>query len=150
MATKDMFQTSDLVPQLAERGITLSREQVFRLVAQPPQRLSMDTIPRCVTWRASNMPLSVRLSQPLACHRHVRQFSFLRPLAGVRWPSGRPDRDGLCGRGGMACAIAFGVGNDPAGVDPNRGFGGVADRGHSRGCGEDTGFVVNDLKAGPG
>jgi DNA-binding Xre family transcriptional regulator len=44
MATHDMFQTTDLVPLLAERGIHLSREQVFRLVTQPPQRLSMDTL----------------------------------------------------------------------------------------------------------
>lgn len=44
MAAKDMFQTTDLVPRLAERGIHLSREQVFRLVTQPPQRLSMDTL----------------------------------------------------------------------------------------------------------
>lgn len=44
MATRDMFATSDLVPLLAERGIHLSREQVFRLVTQPPQRLSMDTL----------------------------------------------------------------------------------------------------------
>jgi DNA-binding Xre family transcriptional regulator len=44
MAEKGMFHTSDLVPLLAERGITLSREQVFRLVTQPPQRLSMDVL----------------------------------------------------------------------------------------------------------
>jgi DNA-binding Xre family transcriptional regulator len=44
MAARDMFQTTDLGPQLAERGIHLSREQVFRLVTQPPQRLSMDTL----------------------------------------------------------------------------------------------------------
>lgn len=44
MAERGMFQTSDLVPLLAERGINLSREQVFRLVTQPPQRLSMDTL----------------------------------------------------------------------------------------------------------
>jgi DNA-binding Xre family transcriptional regulator len=44
MAPQDMFQTSELVPELAERGIKLSREQVFRLVTQPPQRLSMDTL----------------------------------------------------------------------------------------------------------
>ncbi len=44
MAAADMFQTSDLVPLLAERGVILSREQVFRLVTQPPQRLSMDTL----------------------------------------------------------------------------------------------------------
>jgi DNA-binding Xre family transcriptional regulator len=44
MAERDLFQTTDLVPLLAERGIHLSREQVFRLVTQPPQRLSMDTL----------------------------------------------------------------------------------------------------------
>src|SRR2546427_11573466 len=44
MAARDMFQTTDLGPLLAERGINLSREQVFRLVTQPPQRLSMDTL----------------------------------------------------------------------------------------------------------
>ena len=44
MAEQDMFQTSDLVPLLAERGISLSREQVYRLVTQPPQRMSMDTL----------------------------------------------------------------------------------------------------------
>ncbi|MEU8227302.1 helix-turn-helix transcriptional regulator [Kribbella sp. NPDC048915] len=44
MAERDLFQTSDLVPLLAERGVTLSREQVYRLVTQPPQRMSMDTL----------------------------------------------------------------------------------------------------------
>lgn len=44
MAARDMFQTTDLVAPLAECGVHLSREQVFRLVTQPPQRLSMDTL----------------------------------------------------------------------------------------------------------
>ncbi len=44
MAERDMFQTSDLGPLLVERGISLSREQVFRLVTRPPQRLSMDIL----------------------------------------------------------------------------------------------------------
>ena len=44
MAEKGLFQTSDLVPLLAERGVHLSREQVFRLVTQTPQRLSMDAL----------------------------------------------------------------------------------------------------------
>ncbi|MBK3629141.1 helix-turn-helix transcriptional regulator [Streptomyces sp. MBT49] len=44
MAAQDMFQTTDLVPLLAERGVHLSREQVYRLVTQPPQRLSMDAL----------------------------------------------------------------------------------------------------------
>lgn len=44
MAERDLFQTSELVPLLAERGVVLSREQVYRLVTQPPQRMSMDTL----------------------------------------------------------------------------------------------------------
>jgi DNA-binding Xre family transcriptional regulator len=44
MADQGLFQTSELVPLLAERGVHLSREQVYRLVTQPPQRLSMDTL----------------------------------------------------------------------------------------------------------
>ena len=44
MAEKGMYATTDLVPLLAERGVHLSREQVFRLVTHLPQRLSMDTL----------------------------------------------------------------------------------------------------------
>lgn len=44
MADRDMYATTDLVPLLAERGIHLSREQVFRLVTTTPQRLSLDTL----------------------------------------------------------------------------------------------------------
>jgi DNA-binding Xre family transcriptional regulator len=44
MAQRELYQTTDLVPLLAERGVVLSREQVFRLVTQPPQRLSMDVL----------------------------------------------------------------------------------------------------------
>jgi DNA-binding Xre family transcriptional regulator len=44
MAAKGMFATTDLVPLLAERGVTLSRDQVLRLVTRPARRLSMDTL----------------------------------------------------------------------------------------------------------
>jgi DNA-binding Xre family transcriptional regulator len=44
MADKGMFQTSDLLPLLAERGVELSREQVYRLVAKVPERLSLATL----------------------------------------------------------------------------------------------------------
>lgn len=44
MAARGMFQTSELGPLLAERGVHLSREQVYRLVTRPPQRLSLDTL----------------------------------------------------------------------------------------------------------
>ncbi|MFJ3233761.1 helix-turn-helix domain-containing protein [Streptomyces sp. NPDC086787] len=44
MAERQMFQTSDPVPLLAERGIKLSREHAYRLVTRAPQRMSMDTL----------------------------------------------------------------------------------------------------------
>jgi DNA-binding Xre family transcriptional regulator len=44
MAERGMYATSDLVPLLAERGVVLSREQVYRLVAQVPERLSLTTL----------------------------------------------------------------------------------------------------------
>jgi DNA-binding Xre family transcriptional regulator len=44
MAERGWFATTDLLAPLAQRGITLSREQVYRLVAQVPQRLSLATL----------------------------------------------------------------------------------------------------------
>jgi DNA-binding Xre family transcriptional regulator len=44
MAARGMFATSDLVPLLASRGVALSREQVYRLVAKIPERLSLATL----------------------------------------------------------------------------------------------------------
>jgi DNA-binding Xre family transcriptional regulator len=44
MADRDMYATTDLRPLLAERGVTLSREQVYRLVARTPERLSLATL----------------------------------------------------------------------------------------------------------
>jgi DNA-binding Xre family transcriptional regulator len=44
MAEAGMFATTDLGPRLAERGITLSREQVYRLVTGIPERLSLATL----------------------------------------------------------------------------------------------------------
>ena len=44
MSEHGMFATTDLVPLLAERGVVLSREQVYRLVARTPERLSLTTL----------------------------------------------------------------------------------------------------------
>jgi DNA-binding Xre family transcriptional regulator len=41
MATRGMFATTDLLGPLAERGITLSSSQVYRLVTDRPERLSL-------------------------------------------------------------------------------------------------------------
>lgn len=44
MATRGMFSTTDLRPLLAERGIDLSASQVYRLVVERPERLSLLTL----------------------------------------------------------------------------------------------------------
>ncbi len=44
MADRGMFTTTELVPHLAERGITLSASQVHRLVTGTPERLSLPVL----------------------------------------------------------------------------------------------------------
>src|ERR1700739_1228118 len=44
MAEKGMFSTTDLQPHLADRGVSLSREQIYRMVTGQPQRMSMHTL----------------------------------------------------------------------------------------------------------
>ncbi len=44
MAERGMFATTDLVPLLAERGVNLSREQVYRLVVRVPERLNLTAL----------------------------------------------------------------------------------------------------------
>ena len=44
MAERGMWKTTELIPLLADRGITLSAAQVYRLVAGVPQRLSLHTL----------------------------------------------------------------------------------------------------------
>ncbi|MFG2720746.1 helix-turn-helix domain-containing protein [Streptomyces sp. NPDC048416] len=41
MADRGLFSTTDLIPLLDERGITLSSSQVYRLVVERPERLSL-------------------------------------------------------------------------------------------------------------
>jgi DNA-binding Xre family transcriptional regulator len=44
MATRGLFTATDLEPLLAERGIGLSSVQVWRLVTQTPERLSLPVL----------------------------------------------------------------------------------------------------------
>ena len=43
-AAHEMYSTTELLPHLASRGVVLSREQVYRLVAKVPERLSLTTL----------------------------------------------------------------------------------------------------------
>jgi len=44
MFDRGMFKTNELVGPLRDHGIRLSREQVYRLVTQPPLRPSLDVL----------------------------------------------------------------------------------------------------------
>ena len=44
MADRGLFQTSELLPLLGERGIHLTREHVYRLVTKTPQRLNTEVL----------------------------------------------------------------------------------------------------------
>lgn len=44
MATRGIYQTSELVPLLAARSVHLSREHVYRLVTRTPQRLNIEVL----------------------------------------------------------------------------------------------------------
>ena len=41
MASREMFATTDLLAPLAARGIALSSSQIYRLVVERPERLSL-------------------------------------------------------------------------------------------------------------
>jgi DNA-binding Xre family transcriptional regulator len=44
MASRDMFATTDLIEPLTARGIRLSSSQVYRLVVDRPERLSLKVL----------------------------------------------------------------------------------------------------------
>lgn len=44
MADHGMWKTTELAPLLAQRGVTLSAAQTYRLVTGRPQRLSLHTL----------------------------------------------------------------------------------------------------------
>lgn len=41
MAANSLHNSTDLIPRLSERGIDMSRQQVYRLVHQRPERVSL-------------------------------------------------------------------------------------------------------------
>lgn len=70
MADHNMFTTTELVPLLAERGITLSASQVHRLVAGTPERLSLPVLAAlCDIFDTTPADLIVTSAQNLAPRR---------------------------------------------------------------------------------
>lgn len=84
MADQGMFQTTELVPLLAERGVPLSREQVYRLVTKTPQRLNLEVL------AALCDILDCRPGDLIECHAGTGARS--RDTAGPSEPRPRPRR----------------------------------------------------------
>jgi hypothetical protein len=58
MAAHEMWKTTELVPLLRERGVELSASQVYRLVTDKPERLSMKVLIACATSSTAPPPTS--------------------------------------------------------------------------------------------
>jgi hypothetical protein len=89
MAAAGLFNASDLEPLLAERDITLSSVQVWRLVTQVPERLSLpvlaalcdifDVTPaQLIAVRAENVPVRRRAASG-GTDDGVTDLNALRP-----------------------------------------------------------------------
>jgi hypothetical protein len=90
MAAAGLFNASDLEPLLADRGITLSSVQVWRLVTQTPERLSLPVLAalcdifavtpaQLIATRAGNVPARRRAASGSGGKDGVTDLNALRP-----------------------------------------------------------------------
>ena len=96
MASRGMFSTTDLIGPLAEREITLSSSQVYRLVTERPERLSLKILMALLDILDCTME---DLIEPVAAAKPARKAKAaggeeagvgeLRPEAGPDHPSRR-------------------------------------------------------------
>jgi DNA-binding Xre family transcriptional regulator len=70
MATRGMFSTTDLLGPLSERGIKLSSSQVYRLVVDRPERLSLKILMALLDILDCDM---AELIEPVAVARPARK-----------------------------------------------------------------------------
>jgi DNA-binding Xre family transcriptional regulator len=70
MATRGMFSTTDLLGPLSERGIKLSSSQVYRLVTDRPERLSLKILMALLDILDCDM---ADLIEPVAASRPARK-----------------------------------------------------------------------------
>jgi DNA-binding Xre family transcriptional regulator len=70
MAERGMFATTDLIDPLARRGIRLSSSQVYRLVVERPERLSLKVLMALLDILGCSMG---ELIEPVAANGQARQ-----------------------------------------------------------------------------
>jgi hypothetical protein len=94
MATRGMFATTDLIEPLAARGIRLSSSQVYRLVAERPERLSLKVLMALLDILNTTMdeviePVAVAVTVPAAATASSGGVGDLRPKrARITGPAG--------------------------------------------------------------
>jgi len=72
MAVRGMFSTTDLVGPLAERGIHLSTSQVYRLVVERPERLSLKILMALLDILDSSMDELIEPVAPVAVAKKTK------------------------------------------------------------------------------
>ncbi|PKV81090.1 helix-turn-helix domain-containing protein [Nocardia fluminea] len=89
MAERGMFNTTALRPLLAERGVKLSASQIYRLVTEKPERLSVATLAALVAILGCTMDelIEVVAVKPAAN----------RVVAGERRSAAKPGRNSEIG-----------------------------------------------------
>ena len=80
MAARGMFATTDLLAPLSQRGITLSSSQVYRLVTDRPERLSLKILMALLDILDCTMG---ELIEPVAAAGQARKTKVARGQAGV-------------------------------------------------------------------
>jgi DNA-binding Xre family transcriptional regulator len=89
MATRGMFSTISLQPPLAERGIDLSSSQVYRLVTERPERLSLKVLMALLDILDCSMDdLIEPVASASSAAKPKRQSATPTPASGRFAPSG--------------------------------------------------------------
>ena len=89
MASRGMFQTTDLIGPLADRDITLSSSQVYRLVVERPERLSLKVLMALLDVLDCSMD---DLIEPIAAAEQSRKAKAAAGSAGAGVGALRPKR----------------------------------------------------------
>lgn len=96
MASKGMFATTDLIEPLAARGIRLSSSQVYRLVAERPERLSLKVLMAPLDILDTTME---ELIEPVVAASAAPSSSAASGVAGAGAGALRPKRARIIGNG---------------------------------------------------
>lgn len=85
MAERGMFNTTALRPLLAQRGVNLSASQVYRLVTEKPERLSVATLATLVDILGCTMDELIEVVPAKSARK--------KAAAGERRPADKPGRN---------------------------------------------------------